>query len=86
MNLFQYGLVAAVGLASACSPGPAPVSQSLKDPSNPAAPEAVAVTEHAPHASGDAAAVVYTCPMHPQITSPTPGRCPICSMNLVPKK
>jgi membrane fusion protein, copper/silver efflux system len=26
----------------------------------------------------------YTCPMHPQIVSDTPGTCPICQMDLVP--
>ncbi|WP_228030317.1 heavy metal-binding domain-containing protein [Gimesia benthica] len=26
----------------------------------------------------------YTCPMHPQIRQPKPGRCPICGMELVP--
>lgn len=26
----------------------------------------------------------YTCPMHPQIRQPGPGRCPICGMELVP--
>ncbi len=26
---------------------------------------------------------VYTCPMHPQIRQPNPGRCPICGMALV---
>ncbi|MDZ4779838.1 MAG: efflux RND transporter periplasmic adaptor subunit [Planctomycetia bacterium] len=31
--------------------------------------------------AGDA---VYTCPMHPQIRQPSPGRCPICGMELVP--
>jgi hypothetical protein len=31
-------------------------------------------------------AVVYTCPMHPEVTSPSPGQCPKCGMNLVPKK
>src|SRR5262245_14848420 len=29
-------------------------------------------------------ATVYTCPMHPQIRQPGPGRCPICGMALVP--
>jgi Cu(I)/Ag(I) efflux system membrane fusion protein len=27
---------------------------------------------------------IYTCPMHPQIRQPRPGRCPICGMELVP--
>ena len=26
----------------------------------------------------------YTCSMHPTVHSPTPGKCPICSMNLTP--
>jgi membrane fusion protein, copper/silver efflux system len=26
----------------------------------------------------------YTCPMHPEVISDKPGRCPICKMNLVP--
>jgi Cu(I)/Ag(I) efflux system membrane fusion protein len=31
----------------------------------------------------EAAAVKYTCPMHPQIISDKPGQCPICGMDLV---
>lgn len=27
---------------------------------------------------------IFTCPMHPQIRQPRPGRCPICGMELVP--
>jgi Cu(I)/Ag(I) efflux system membrane fusion protein len=30
------------------------------------------------------AAAKYYCPMHPTYTSPKPGVCPICNMNLVP--
>ena len=31
-------------------------------------------------------ATIYTCPMHPQIKSDKPGKCPICGMTLVKKK
>ncbi|MCA9054216.1 MAG: efflux RND transporter periplasmic adaptor subunit, partial [Planctomycetaceae bacterium] len=34
--------------------------------------------------AGAAADQIYTCPMHPQIRQPGPGRCPICGMELVP--
>ncbi len=33
-------------------------------------------------AVADATASVYSCPMHPQIRQPNPGRCPICAMPL----
>jgi len=31
-------------------------------------------------------AVVYTCSMHPEVTSDKPGKCPKCGMELVEKK
>jgi hypothetical protein len=87
-------------LMAACSPGPAPVSSSPRDPSNPAAPEGSPpppmasaqqppAEDHSHHghaAAGDAGAVVYKCPMHPEVVSSTPGSCPKCGMHLVPKK
>lgn len=85
-------LVTAIG---ACSPGPMPIARSPEDPSSPLAPEGVspmlaasepapapATHEHPAHGAGD---VVYTCPMHPEVTSSTPGVCPKCKMKLVPK-
>jgi len=36
--------------------------------------------------SDDKQAKVYTCPMHPEVVSSEPGKCPKCGMNLVPKK
>jgi hypothetical protein len=35
--------------------------------------------------SGEAVddAVVYTCPMHPEVVADRPGKCPRCGMNLV---
>src|SRR5881296_4275934 len=32
----------------------------------------------------NADATIYTCPMHPEIRSTSPGACPKCGMNLVP--
>lgn len=34
----------------------------------------------------DAAAIVWTCSMHPQIRLAAPGKCPICGMALIPAK
>ncbi|MDR3706062.1 MAG: heavy metal-binding domain-containing protein [Paludibacteraceae bacterium] len=31
-------------------------------------------------------AVIYTCPMHPEVQSDKPGKCPKCGMDLVEKK
>jgi Cu+-exporting ATPase len=36
----------------------------------------------APAAAGEA--VVYTCPMHPDVKSDKPGNCPTCGMALAP--
>lgn len=33
-----------------------------------------------------AVAKTYTCPMHPEVTSDKPGKCPKCGMDLVEKK
>src|SRR6266700_7806702 len=49
----------------------------------PAAPRATG-DDHGGSA-GKPQAIIYTCPMHPEVTSDKPGRCPKCGMNLVPK-
>ena len=30
-------------------------------------------------------AAAYTCPMHPEVVSEEPGRCPSCGMKLMPR-
>lgn len=45
-------------------------------------------TEHKGHKHSDSGKsknieTFYTCPMHPQVRESGPGKCPICSMNLV---
>lgn len=36
------------------------------------------------HQHGDAKPTVYVCPMHPEVRSDKPGKCPKCDMALVP--
>ena len=53
------------------------------------APAPVSVSEAAKAAQGGGhvakpnAAIVYACPMHPEVTSDKPGTCPKCGMTLV---
>ena len=41
--------------------------------------------DHAEHAAEEPAAV-YACPMHPEVTSNSPGTCPKCGMTLVERR
>lgn len=51
-----------------------------------AAVGAFAQTPKVDRQGSKSAQVVYTCPMHPEVTSGKPGKCPKCGMTLVPKK
>jgi hypothetical protein len=43
--------------------------------------------DHGHHANDKAKpSTDFTCTMHPEVSSPTPGRCPKCGMKLVPRK
>lgn len=46
-------------------------------------PAVPAADPHAGHKTQDSTAKsLYVCPMHPEVTSATPGKCPKCGMNL----
>ncbi|HWZ89592.1 MAG TPA: heavy metal-binding domain-containing protein, partial [Polyangiaceae bacterium] len=55
------------------APMPAPGPKPMRAP---------AASAH--EATSPAPAAGYTCPMHPSVRQPGPGKCPICGMDLVP--
>lgn len=75
---------------------PAPPGASSKPPATPAsAPSPRSLPQPAPSTTGSPSpsrsndqpappATVYTCAMHPEVRSPTPGQCPKCGMTLIP--
>ena len=42
--------------------------------------------DHGAHGAEEPSAAVYTCPMHPEVTSSEPGECPKCGMALVERR
>jgi Cu(I)/Ag(I) efflux system membrane fusion protein len=71
---------------SASAPTPASAPSAPKPASPPAPPKPPPRTPTTQKsASGVPAPLVFTCPMHPEVESPTPGKCPKCGMTLVPK-
>ena len=58
----------------------------LKGKAGAAAPGPTHAASASGHDAGSPKAFVYTCPMHPEVTSSQPGKCPKCGMKLVPKK
>jgi hypothetical protein len=65
----------------------APMGHERHDMPAPAAPKKPPPPDHAGHEMHDQKQeAIYTCPMHPEVRSKTPGKCPKCGMTLVPEE
>ena len=73
--------------ASAVSPTAPqmPKSGAMHPPAMPSSMKTMPAPTATTAPASSAPAVVYTCPMHPEIESATPGKCPKCGMDLVLK-
>jgi uncharacterized protein len=71
LNLFFIGLSVLLVARFLRTGGPAMLRMMKADPQRPS-----------PQSGHDGE--VFTCPMHPEVSSAAPGRCPKCGMDLVP--
>jgi Cu(I)/Ag(I) efflux system membrane fusion protein len=74
---------------SAAMPMPAPKAMrpgAARTPATAPAPAPSVSSSPPPPASSSPPAVDYTCPMHPEVHSTTPGKCPKCGMDLQPRR
>jgi hypothetical protein len=81
----RAGIVLAAALLCGCGAGARPLRLPPghpADPGTPGTPRAADPAPAAPQPEPAPAAKVYTCPMHPEVTSNEPGRCPKCGMRL----
>lgn len=79
LSVLVVGAISVVGACAKDAPPPEPKSETTT----------AVVDPHAGHnmgaapAGADAAKGKYTCPMHPEVVSDSPGKCPKCKMDLV---
>jgi hypothetical protein len=91
MRAIMRALVATLGMAMpvGCATTTPNTNIAADHPANPGAPEsplpAPSDTLGSIQPTGPLQAATYTCPMHKEVVSNEPGKCPKCGMKLVPK-
>lgn len=80
----------ALSVGALGEPAPARTTEALpsseRNPEHSHAPEVPPATKPtSDDGAGKPRAILYTCPMHPEVISDKPGKCPKCGMTLVPK-
>ncbi|TDN36211.1 heavy metal-binding domain-containing protein [Hymenobacter sp. UV11] len=78
---WSLALATLAGVATSCSDNKTMTTETTT--TAPAATTAVAADSTAAPAG---MATAYTCPMHPEVVSDHPGKCPKCGMDLIVKK
>jgi hypothetical protein len=84
----RHTFVLTICLAAAgCAPAALPLRDDASSAAStqaaeapiPAVPE---ISDPGTRQTRPVAAALYTCPMHPEVRSPQPGKCPSCGMTL----
>jgi Heavy metal binding domain len=78
-----YPIGSPLSTAAALAPSRAVDGSLREDPPLPGQAAVSSWSGLAPHLNTGAQKEVLTCPMHPEVHSDKPGRCPKCGMNLV---
>ncbi|MDJ0364755.1 heavy metal-binding domain-containing protein [Hymenobacter sp. H14-R3] len=88
MTTWGLALASLTFAATSCADNKATTETTTTIPAGgaPVAADSLATTVPADNTTVEpAGAMAYTCPMHPEVVSDKPGKCPKCHMDLVKK-
>lgn len=79
----RRAILLAALVAGGCAAHTRPLALPAGHPADPSAPGTGRTVEPAPlPPAPPAGPALYACPMHPEVTSDAPGKCPKCGMEL----
>jgi uncharacterized membrane protein YraQ (UPF0718 family) len=86
LNIVFLALTAILVIRFLRTDGPAMLRMMDRAPSSSEDHDQVAVVRPGSSEGREPMDQTYTCPMHPEVQSSSPGRCPKCGMDLVPRE